>query len=78
MASPLENSTLVEEHSLIRFQRAEGDKQANIYSRMIIMYAESCKNCENFYNLVEQFKNGRSSVTDKHRSRHISKKSHVD
>lgn len=68
MASPLEDSTLVEQRSVIRFLLAEGEKPANIYSRMTKVYGESCMNRGNFYKWIEQFKNGRTSVTDEHRS----------
>lgn len=67
MASLLENSTLVEQRSVIRFLLAEGEKPVNIYSRMTKVYGEHCLNRANFYKWVEQFKNGRDSVTDEHR-----------
>lgn len=68
MASPLEVSTLVEQRSVIRFLLSEGEKPSNIYSRMTKQYGESCMNRGNFYKWVDQFKNGRTSVTDEQRS----------
>lgn len=67
MACPLEVSTLVEQRSVIRFLLSEGEKPAKIFSRMTLQYGESCMNRGNFYKWVEQFKNGRTSLTDEQR-----------
>lgn len=58
MVSPLENSTLVEQHSVIRFLLAEGEKQVNIYSRMTKVYGEGYIYRVNFVKWIKQFKNG--------------------
>ncbi|XP_075232297.1 protein GVQW3-like [Lycorma delicatula] len=67
MACPLEVFTLVEQRSVIHYLLSEGKKPAKIISRMILQYGESCMNRGNLYKWVEQFKNGRISVTDEQR-----------
>lgn len=68
MTSLFENSTLVDQRSVIRFLLAEGEKPVNIYSWMTEVYGENCMNCAHFYKWIEQFENDRDSVIDEHRS----------
>lgn len=67
MASPLEDCTLEEQRSVIRFLVAEGVKPIEIFSRMLIQYGKSCMNRANFYKWVDRFKSGRTSVGDEPR-----------
>lgn len=67
MASPLEDCTLEEQRSVIRFLVAEGVKPSEIFSRMLIQYGKSCMNRANFYKWVDRFKSGRTSVGDEPR-----------
>lgn len=68
MASPLEVCELFEQRAVIRFLLSKGEKPVKIYSRMTKQYGQSCMNHRNFYKWVEKFKDGRTSVTDEHRS----------
>lgn len=57
LVSPLENSTLVEQHSVIRCLLAEGGKPVNIYSRMTKVYGEGYIYRVKFFKWIKQFKN---------------------
>lgn len=57
MASPLEDSTLVEQCSVIHSLLSEGEISANIYSPNDKTNGASYMNCENFYKWIETFKN---------------------
>ena len=68
MAGLLEVSELVEQRVVIRFWLSEGENPVKIYSHVTKHCGKSCMNRRNFYKRLEQFKYGRISVTDEHRS----------
>lgn len=63
MVSMLENSTLIEQCSVICFLLAEGKKPVNISCRMFKVYGKGSMNHANFYRWAEQLENDCNSVT---------------
>lgn len=68
MSAPLEECSVVEQRSVVRFLLAEGVSPPDIHKRMLAQYGKSCMNLRNVYKWVERFKDGRFSVEDEHRS----------
>lgn len=60
MVSSLEILELVEKYAVIHFWISEGVNLANIYSSMTKQCRKSCMNYGNFYQWVEQLKNGQA------------------
>ena len=65
MASPLEDCTLEEQRSVIRFLVAKSVQPSEILSRMLIQYGKSCMNRANVYKWVDRFKSGQTHLTER-------------
>ena len=68
MAAELTNCTKEEQRSVIRFLWAEGVPGAQIHLRMCAQYGDKVLSLRIFYEWIEMFENGRTSVTDAQRS----------
>jgi hypothetical protein len=68
MATPLENFTREEQHSVIRFLWLERVKLREIHRRMFQQYGGSCMSERKVYQWVEIFQEGRTSVADEQHS----------
>ncbi|GFT81556.1 HTH_48 domain-containing protein [Trichonephila clavipes] len=67
MAFALQNSTIEEQRSVIRFQTAEGEKPAAIHGRMVIVCGEKCVSEESVRKWSACFRTGHESVGDDQR-----------
>ncbi|GFW12644.1 HTH_48 domain-containing protein [Trichonephila clavipes] len=68
MAFSLQNSTIEEQRSVIRFLKVEGEKQAAIHRRMVTVYGEKCVSDKSVRKWSALFRAGRESVDDDQRS----------
>jgi len=68
MDSPLQDCTIEEQRSVVRFVWAEGAKPVEIHRRMLVQYGQSTMSQRKVYDCVERFKSGRTRVTDEGRS----------
>ncbi|GFY58112.1 HTH_48 domain-containing protein [Trichonephila inaurata madagascariensis] len=67
MAFALENSTIEEQRSVIRFLTAAGEKPAAIHRWMVIVYGEKCVSDKSVRKWSARFRAGRKSVGDDQR-----------
>ncbi|GFU53119.1 histone-lysine N-methyltransferase SETMAR [Trichonephila clavipes] len=67
MAFTLQNSTIEEQRSVIRFLTAEGEKPASIHRRMVTVYGEKCVSDKSVRKWSARFRTGRESVGDDQR-----------
>ncbi|GFX92658.1 HTH_48 domain-containing protein [Trichonephila clavipes] len=63
MAFALQNSTIEEQRSVIRFLTVEGEKPAAIHRRMVTIYGEKCVR-QVVRKWSDRFRAGRESVGD--------------
>ncbi|GFX13414.1 HTH_48 domain-containing protein [Trichonephila clavipes] len=64
MAFALQNSTIEEQRSVIRFLTAEGEKLAALHWRMVTVYVEKCDSDKSVRKWSARFRAGRESVGD--------------
>ena len=69
MAAPLNTSTTIEQHGVVRFLLAKGMAAKDIHKEMLPMYDEYCLSRQAVHNWVQKFSEGRTSIEDEHRSR---------
>ncbi|GFY73805.1 HTH_48 domain-containing protein [Trichonephila inaurata madagascariensis] len=67
MAFALQNSTIEEQRSVIRFLTATGEKPAAIHRRMVTVYGEKCVSDKSVRKWSARFRAGRESVGDDQR-----------
>ncbi|GFW54392.1 HTH_48 domain-containing protein [Trichonephila clavipes] len=67
MAFTLQNSTIEEQRSVIRFLTTEGEKQAAIHRQMVTVYGEKCVSDKSIRKWSARFRAGRESVDDDQR-----------
>ncbi|GFW57286.1 putative transposase [Trichonephila clavipes] len=67
MAFALQNSTIEEQRSVIRFLTAEGEKLAAIHRWMVTVYGEKCVSDKSVRKWSARFRAGRESVGDDQR-----------
>ncbi|GFU50562.1 histone-lysine N-methyltransferase SETMAR [Trichonephila clavipes] len=63
----MQNSTIGEQRSVIRFQTAEGEKPVAINPRMVTLYGEKCVSDKSVRKWSARFRAGRESVDDDQR-----------
>jgi len=68
MDTPLQDCTIKEQHSVVRFLWAEGVKPVEIQRRMLARYGQSTVSQRKVYEWAERFKSGRTRVTGEGRS----------
>jgi len=68
MDPPLQDCTIEQQRSLVRFVWAEGAKHVEIHRRMLAQYGQSTMSQRKVYEWVERFKSGRTRITDEGRS----------
>jgi len=68
MDAPLQNCTIEEQCSVVRFLWAEGTKPVEIHRRMLAQYGQSTMSQRKVYEWVERFKSCRTRVTEEGRS----------
>ncbi|GFW41987.1 HTH_48 domain-containing protein [Trichonephila clavipes] len=67
MAFALQNSTIEEQRSVIRFLTAADEKPAGIHPRMVTVYGEKCVSDKSVRKWSARFRAGRESVGDDQR-----------
>jgi len=68
MDAPLQDCTIEEQRSVVRFLWAEGVKPVEIHRSMLAQYGQSTMSQRKVYEWVERFKLGQTRVTDEGRS----------
>jgi transposase len=68
MEALLSECTISEQRAVITFLWAEGIKPSEIHKRMLVQYGDKCTGQRKFYEWVERFKNGRTTVTGEDQS----------
>jgi len=68
MDPPLQDCTIDEQRSVVRFLWAEGVKPVEIHRRVFAQYGHSTRSQRKVYEWVERLKLGRTRVTDEDRS----------
>jgi len=68
MDAPLQDCTIEEQRSVVRFLWAEGMKPVEIHRCMLAQYGQSTMSQRKVYEWVERFKSGLTRDTDEGRS----------
>lgn len=68
MELPLENTSVFEQRSVIRFLCAKGLKASKIHLKLVLVYGHSSIDVSNVRRWCKAFKEGRSAIEDEERS----------